>query len=252
MRIERDGELAIIRMEAGKANSMSREMLAKLVDLFDELERTDARAAVLTGDGRSFSAGLALPRLIDLDRAEMRDFIDRFADAMARVFRVALPVVAALDGHAIAGGCVLACQCDVRIAADANLRIGLNEVQLGIGMPAVVLEPLRLLLPPSSFVKVGLEGVLSTPADAHRLGLVDEVVEPARLLSRACERAHELAAIPKDAFAQVKLAWRRPALDAIAKDGDDVREHWLDTWFSPDAQARLRATVARLQQRVGS
>lgn len=250
MRIERDGEIAIVRMEAGKANSMSPEMLPRLVALCDEVERSDARAIVLTGDGRSFSAGLALPALIDLDRATMRGFMDVFADAMTRVFRIGLPVVAAIDGHAIAGGCVLASQCDVRIAADASLKIGLNEVQLGIGMPAVVLEPLRLLLPGSSFVRVGLEGGLFSPTDALRLGLVDEIVAPARLLARACERARELAAIPKHAFAQVKLAWRQPAFDAIAKDGDDVRERWLDTWFSPDAQTRLRATVDRLRQRA--
>lgn len=249
MRIERDGELAIVRMEAGKANSMSREMLGRLVELWDELERTDARAAVITGDGRSFCAGLALTTLIELDRAEMRGFIDLFSDAMARLFRLARPVVAAIEGHAIAGGCVLATLCDARIAADAPSKIGLNEVQLGIGLPAIVLEPLRLVIPPASFVHIALEGGLFAPADALRLGLVDEVVAPDRLLPRAIERARELAAIPAAAYAQVKLGWRGPALELVARDGDDVRERWLDTWFSTDAQQRLRATVDRLRAR---
>jgi enoyl-CoA hydratase len=249
MRIERDGELAIVRMEAGKANSMSRDMLARLLELAIELDAGDARGVVLTGDGRSFCAGLALTTLIDLDRASMRGFIDGFSDAMTRWFRLGVPVVAAIDGHAIAGGCVLACQCDVRIAADGPARIGINEVQLGIGVPAVVLEPLRLLLPPASFVPVALEGKLFAPADALRVGLVDEVVAPAELLPRAIERARELAALPSAAFAQVKLGWRGAAIEAIARDNDDVRERWLDTWFSTDAQQRLRAVVDRLRSK---
>ncbi|MBC8069987.1 MAG: enoyl-CoA hydratase/isomerase family protein [Deltaproteobacteria bacterium] len=247
MRIERDGELALVRMEAGKANSMNREMLAKLLELFRELEDSDARGVVITGDGRSFCAGLALTTLIDLDRGSMRGFIDAFSETMTRLFRLGLPVVAAIDGHAIAGGCVLAAQCDVRIAAEGAARIGINEVQLGIGVPSVVLEPMRLLLPPASFVPVALEGKLFTPSEAKQVGLVDEVVAPTQLLPRAIERARELAAVPGEAFAQVKLGWRRGALDAIARDNDDVRERWLDTWFSADAQQRLRAVVERLR-----
>jgi enoyl-CoA hydratase len=250
MRMERDGELAIVRMEAGKANAMTRAMLDGLCECWDEVAETDARAIVLTGDGRAFSAGLALPELIELERPAMREAIDRFTRAMVRVFATELPVVAAIDGHAIAGGCVLACQCDARIAADAALRIGLNEVQLGIGFPAIVLEPLRLFLPPASFGAVGLEGRLFAPAEARALGLVDEVVPPAELHARACARARTLASVPSSAFAQVKAAWRGPAMDAMARGGDDVRERWLDTWFAPEAQARLRATVIRLTSRA--
>ena len=249
MRIERDGEVAILRMEAGKANAMTRTMLDVLSARWDEVCEGEARAIVLTGDGRAFSAGLALPELIDLDRAGMREAIDRFTSVMVRVFTTDRPVVAAIDGHAIAGGCVLACQCDARIAADVPSRIGLNEVQLGIGMPAVVLEPLRLFLPPASFSAVGLEGGLFAPAEAHALGLVDEIASSPDLLARACARARALAAAPRSAFAQVKAAWRHPAMAAIARDGDEVRERWLDTWFQPEAQDRLRATVARITSR---
>lgn len=250
MRIERDGEVAILFMEAGKANAMTRTMLDALLSCWDEACRSDARAIVLTGDGRSFCAGLALTELIELDRAAMREAIDRFTAVMVRVFSTDRPVVAAIDGHAIAGGCVLACQCDARIAAEVPARIGLNEVQLGIGMPAIVLEPLRLFLPPASFNAVGLEGRLFSPSEAQALGLVDRVVSRDELLGAACERARVLASVPTTAYAQVKAAWRGPAMAAIARDGHDVRERWLDTWFHAEAQARLRATVARLTARA--
>jgi enoyl-CoA hydratase len=248
MHIERERELAILHMRAGKANAMSPALVRRLSELCAEVEAGDARALVITGDGRAFSAGLALPELINLDRAVMRGFMDEFKRAMLRVFALPMPVVAAIDGHAIAGGCVLASQCDVRIAADRPLKIGVNEVQLGIGLPAVVLESLRVFLPASSLLKVALQGGLFEARDAMALGLIDEVVSPEQLLARACERARELAGVPRAAYAQVKLGWRRPAIEAIERTDQVVAEQWLDTWFSDEAQTRLRAIVERLRK----
>ncbi len=248
MHIERDQELAILHMQAGKANAMSPSLVRQLCELCDEVERSDAQAVVITGDGRSFSAGLALPELIDLERSVMRAFMEDFKLTMLRVFKLPMPVVAAIDGHAIAGGCVLAAQCDVRLIADRPLRIGTNEVQLGIGLPAIVLETLRLFLPPASLMHVALQGKLFEPHEAQAVGLVDEVVAPDKLLARACERARELSSVPRTAYAQVKLGFRWPAIEAIERTDAAVAEQWLDTWFSSEAQTRLRAIVERLRK----
>src|SRR5262245_57704476 len=104
MQIETHGDVAVLRMRGGKANAMTAELLGDLVRLVDEIEASEAGAAVLIGDGPHFSAGLALPALIDLDRASLREFIDVFAAAMLSVFRCQLPVIAAVNGHAVAGG----------------------------------------------------------------------------------------------------------------------------------------------------
>src|SRR2546427_8326627 len=141
MRIERDGEVALIRLENGKANAIGPSFLDRLESLLGQLG--DARAAVITGQGSAFSAGLDLPALIDLDRVGMRAFVLRFDAVMMRVFELPIPLVAAVNGHAIAGGCVLALQADVRIGADREARIGLNETQLGIGLPSLVGGTLR-------------------------------------------------------------------------------------------------------------
>jgi enoyl-CoA hydratase len=157
-----------------------------------------------------------------------------------------MPVVAAINGHAIAGGCVLALMCDARIAAAGAARIGLNEVQLGIGLPAVVVEPLRLRVPPSSLTAIALEGRLFGVDAARAAGLVDEVVPPGDLEACALARAAELGRASRAAYAQVKRALIRPALEAIDARGVAEREAWLDTWFSAPAQALLRAAVARI------
>jgi enoyl-CoA hydratase len=241
------GSLAVLRLSGGKANSLTPALLDDLDLHLAEILASDAAAVVLTGEGRFFSAGLALPALVDLQRGAMRTFMGVFSTVMVRLFAADRPVIAAINGHAIAGGYVLALQCDERIAAGGDYRIGLNEVQLGIGLPASVVEPLRLAVPPSSFGPVALEGGLFKPEVARALGLVHEVVPAPELEQRAMERAEQLAAIPRRAYAQAKAAFRRPALEAIALLEESERERWLDTWFSEPAQARLQAAVAKLR-----
>jgi enoyl-CoA hydratase len=238
--------VALLTLSLGKANAMSSEMLETLDGLLEQLERSDAGAAVITGYDRFFSAGLALPTLIDLDRPAMKKAIGLFARVMARLYAQKRPVVAALNGHALAGGCVLALMCDLRIMAEGDFKIGLNEVQLGIGLPAVVIEALRAAVPPSSLVPLSLEGQMMSPSRARELGLVDEVVAPSELLPRALARAKVLANNPMAGVAQVKAALRRPVLEAM-QHHDEI-ENWLDTWFSPPARERVAAAVAKLRR----
>ena len=195
---------------------------------------------MLTGYDKYFSGGLALPALIELDRFAMKSFMGHFTHVMLRVFRCAKPIVAAINGHAIAGGCVLALMCDRRIAvADESVRIGLNETQLGLGLPPVVIEPLRAQLPPSSLATVAVEGALMSPSQALALGLVHEVGGDANA------GAARLAALPPAGVAQAKRALRAPVIELVER-GSRESDAWLDTWFSPDAQAILRAAVARM------
>jgi len=244
--------IQVLELRGGKANAMTTELLDSIERAVDDLERGPARAGVLVGYERFFSAGLPLPALIDLDRPAMHAFIERFARAMTRVYAAEKPIVAAVNGHAIAGGCVLALMCDWRVAVDdPAIRIGLNETQLGIGMPAIVIESLRLAVPPASIVPIAFEGTLFTPAQARELGLVHELAPEADLLARATARAQAFAERPQPAVAQVKRALRAPSLETIARIADQETGRWLETWFSPEAQARLRAAVAQLGGAVG-
>jgi enoyl-CoA hydratase len=250
MHIERQGAVAILAMQAGKANAINPRFLDFLGSCLEELTANPPGALVLTGDARSFSAGLDLPALIDVGTAQLTDFIRRFSDTMLRVFTLPFPVVAAVNGHAIAGGCVLALQADVRLMASGESRIGLNEVRLGIGLPTAVVETLRCQLPAASLFKVAAEGGLFLPEDALRLGLVHEVVESPQLLARATERAAGLAELPPLAFAHVKASLRRPTLLSIHASAPTDAASWVATFHAPAAQKLLREAVARLTKKA--
>ena len=246
MELERHGDVALLRIRGTKANSMTPEMVTSLGAAVGEVVASDARALVVTGEGRFFSAGLALPTLVALDRSDLRAFMQSFARTMRLLFLAPKPIVAAINGHAIAGGTVLALQCDVRIAAAGDQRIGLNEAQLGIALPTSVIEPLRFAIAAKHFADVALEGRLFTPVEALAVGLVDAVVAADELESHAIAKARALGAIPPAAFAATKESIRRPVLEAILRYEEDDADRWLDTWFSDEGQERLRAAVAKL------
>ncbi len=249
MELHRDGEVALLRIQAGKANAINAAFLERLGALLGELG--DARALVITGHQGFFSAGLDLPALLTLERAGMKSFIDGFSASMQRLFELPLPVVAAVNGHAIAGGCVLALQADYRVITDAACRIGLNEAQLGIGLPPVVVETLRCQVPASSLLPIALEGRLFEPQEALKVGLVHEVVPAASLEVRALAKARELAAIAPTSYRQIKESLRRPALEAIRAGSGLQADGWVATWFSAGGQERIRAAVEKLKQRKG-
>ena len=235
-------------MRAGKANAIGSAFLDRLSAQLDEVEASGAAALVLTGEGRTFSAGLDLPEISALDRSALERFIRRFSEVMLRVFALPVPVVAAINGHAIAGGCVLAMQADVRIAAEGDYRIGLNEVAIGLGLPAVVLETLRCQVSPGSLGPVALEGRLLRPEEARELGLVEAVLPPAVLLEQARGRAAELAALPRPAFRDVKQALRGPVAAAVRRVEREDARRWVETAFTPAARERLADVVARLNR----
>ena len=248
MEIQTSSGVAILPMRAGKANAIGTAFLDRLSAQLDAVESTRASALVLTGEGTAFSAGLDLPEVAGMDRAALERFIRRFSEVMLRVFALPVPVVAAINGHAIAGGCVLAMQADVRLAAEGDYRIGLNEVAIGLGLPAVVLETLRCQVSPGSLGPVALEGRLLRPGEARELGLVEAVLPPAVLLEQARGRAAELAALPRPAFRDVKQALRGPVAAAVRRVEREDARRWVETAFTPAARERLADVVARLNR----
>jgi len=246
MRLELHDDVAVLRLHGGKANAMDDAFLDGLDRVFVEFERSEARAAVIVGYETFFSAGLSLSGLQPLPRDALRSVIDKFHRVMLRIFRCPRPVVAAVNGHAIAGGCVLALQADHRVAADGPFKIGLSETAIGLGLPPLVVETTRLRVPAATWTPMMLEGRLFSPAEARDRGIVDEVAPPERVEAVALDVARRLGAVPPLAFANVKTSLRAAAVEAMTRDLAARHEAWLDTWFAPETRRIHAAAVAKL------
>src|SRR5262249_48114337 len=234
-------DVAILRLADGKANAMSIEFCETVTARFAEL--ADARAIVITASGRIFSAGVDLLRLLDGGEAYIRKFLPALSTMLARVFAHSKPVVAAINGHAMAGGCVLACAADRRLMAREGGRIGVTELLVGVPFPPAAMEIMRCALAPQYFEEAIFSGATYTPPQALERGLVHEIAEPDTLLDRAVAVAKTLAALSPRAFAQTKRQTRGPALERMddAATAADVEQ----IWTAPETLAFIRDYVAR-------
>ncbi|MDF1662994.1 MAG: enoyl-CoA hydratase/isomerase family protein [Planctomycetota bacterium] len=246
MRIEMMDGVAVMRLEGGKANAMSPDWVAQVAELVKELEASDASSVVMTGYDKYFSAGLDLVTLMGMDRDALRRFIVSFGHLTLSVFRLNRPLIAAVNGHAIAGGCVLAQQADYRFMVNGKAKTGLREIALGVGLPIVVVETARLRLKPEALIPVCYEGGLFSAAQACALGLMDEAVAPEDLETAALEKARSLGSMPGPAFAHIKNSWRRPAVEAIEANLATDTEAWLDTWYSDEAQGLIGGAIEQM------
>src|SRR5947209_2693830 len=231
---QRDG-IAIMRLDHGKANAMDTEFYAAVTTAFDKLKRAPSRAVVLTGQGGIFSAGVNLIRARDGGARYIRKFLPVLNRMFDTVFNFPKPVVAAINGHAIAGGCVLACCADARLMARVAGRMGVTELLVGLPFPALAFEVMRFVAAPQDFASLVYSGATFPPDEAWDRGLIDEITEPAALLDRSVAAAQTLAALSPAAFEVTKRQLRLDVTDRIKKHGRRVDTEATKIWASPKA-----------------
>jgi enoyl-CoA hydratase len=206
-------------------------------------EISSARAVVMTATGRTFSAGVDLVRLLEGGAPYVRKFLPVLSEMFATVFSHPAPVVAAINGHAIAGGCVLACAADKRLMARDGGRIGVTELLVGVPFPPAAMEIMRCAAAPQFFADAIFSGATYTPAEAVARGFVHDVVEPQALLERAVAAANALAALPPKAFALTKRQIHAPALERMQSPELDAAI--MQIWTAPETLERVRDYVSR-------
>lgn len=247
--VEQDGPLAIVRLDKGRGNAIDDALLADLTDWSGEAARDDAVRGVMLASAhpKLFCPGLDLLTLVDLDRAAMTDFMDRFATAIWSLYSLPKPMVACINGAAVAGGCILALTADSRVMA-RGAAIGLNELKIGVPLPWSVIHLLKGAVPPQAVAEVALLGRNFSNDDALRVGLADLVVEREALEHAALARLQEFAEKDAQSFSVTKGWIRLPALKAMRAGESEANEVWLDSWFSESTRARLNAIVASLRK----
>ena len=237
--------IAVMTLAHGKANALDIEFCEALAARFLELRGAGAKAVVLTGQGKIFSAGVDLKRLSEGGADYIRKFLPALHRLYDAVFYFPKPVVAAINGHAIAGGCVLAACADRRVMARDAGRIGVTELQVGVPYPALAFEIVRFAVPPRYLPEFTLGAATYATDAALRQGWVDEVVEPADLMPRAMAAAQSLAALSPKAFAQTKMQIRQPVTERMAASGAVTDRAVTDIWTAPETLERIRDYVTR-------
>lgn len=239
----RDGSVAVLRLAHGKVNALDLDLLEAIIVAFHEV--ADAPAVVLTGEGSSFSAGVDLYRILRNDASETEDFLDALSRALLTVFTHPRPVVAAVNGHAIAGGCVLAAAADLRLMSGGSM--GLTELKVGVAFPTAALEIVRHVTGRRAQSLI-LSGRLIEATEAVEVGLIDRVVDSESLLDTAIAEATGLAQVPKAAYEIVKRQLHAPAMAAIAREYEIYDALVARTWTSESGRAALATFVANLNQ----
>lgn len=225
--------IAIVNLIRGKVNALNGMVVNELRTQFTTLEADkDIKAVVLTGRGKFFSFGFDIPEFLSFTRDEFTDYLMNFTDLYTKLFLYPKPVVAALNGHTIAGGCMLALACDIRIMATGKGKISLNEIAFGSSVFAGSTEMLRFWIGSANASKVLYSGAMYSAEEAVSLGMVQEVFNQDDLLVQAKRIALDLGSKHLPAFASIKSLLRKPiADDMMAREGASIHE-FVDIWYS--------------------
>jgi enoyl-CoA hydratase len=242
-RKDADG-IRTLKLAHGKVSAMDIELGEAFIREMEDANIPSVKAVILTGSGSSFSAGVDLFRVLK----DGPEYGRRFLPVLDNLLRAALtlpkPMVAAVNGHAIAGGCILAAACDHRIMTEGNGRIGIPELAVGVPFPALPLQIMAARVADGPLRDLVFSGRTVTIDDAKTMGLIDEKCPSGMLMDRALEVAQRMAAIPLGAFALTKEAFYTPILERT-KQLADLNARVVDAWLQQHTYDTIRNYLDR-------
>jgi enoyl-CoA hydratase len=236
--------ILVLRMAHGKASALDVELCEELQREFEAAaEAPDIRALVLTGTGSIFSAGVDLPRLVNSGKEYVQNFVEALDSMLRALFLFPKPAVAAANGHAIAGGAIMAFACDYRLMSGG--RIGVPEALVGVPFPPLALEVVRFAVPRQHLQPMIYLARTIEAAEAKSMGIIDEVVPPGDLLTRAIAVARQLSEIPLDAFRLTKRQLREPYLHDAARIASASADEIDALWADPRSHEHIKTYLAK-------
>lgn len=241
--------VTVLRLDRPPANAICLELVRELEAALDAPAVADARALVLVGTGRFFSGGLDLEVVPRYSREEQRELLGSLNRLIGRLYAMPIPVVGAINGHAVAGALILALTTDYRVGPTGDAQLGLTEARVGIPFPAAPMIVLRAECAPQDVRYTALWARNFGPEEARRRGLLDELVATESVLPRAIEVARDMAGMPADSYARIKRQVRQAAIEAIEEVVARGADPMLEQWLSPQARAAAAAVLDRSRRR---
>jgi enoyl-CoA hydratase/carnithine racemase len=240
-------KVALVKLDRGVTNAIHLNLVEKLSEAFKYLKHdTEVYALVLgSSNDRFFSIGFDILSLFERSREDFAAFYQAFNRLCLELYTFPKPTVAAISGHAIAGGCILALCCDYRFISEGHKLIGLNEVKLGVPVPYPADCILRQVVGARHAREVMEEGEFYPPEQAYEIGLVDQILPLEEILPAAIEKASKLGALPQQAYTLIKRN-RVESISALIRAKLAEKERlFVERWYSPDARERLQAAIEK-------
>ena len=239
--VSKDGEIATATLSRGKVNALNEPMVEELTKSFEDLAIDNAvKSIIFTGTGKFFSFGFDVPEFLSYPKDDFVRYLEKFTKLYTDVFLFPKPVVAALNGHTIAGGCMLATACDSRLMVTGKARISLNEITFGAPVPAGSVEMLRYCVGSRHAQSILYSGAMYSAEQAFELGLVDQVSSEYALAEDARKVAQELAQKDSSAFRTTKHLLRKPVAEQMIKREKDAILEFVDIWYSEQTWENLK------------
>jgi enoyl-CoA hydratase/carnithine racemase len=248
------GTIRCLQLSRPPVNALDPDLCRALIAAIEEAGKDGVCGLVLAGSPKIFSGGLDVPYLLSLgdDRRAVLECWQAFFGAARLLAASRVPVVAALTGHAPAGGCVLALCCDYRVMARSldpakPFVLGLNETQVGLVVPEGIQRLMRRVVGDHRAERLLVAGDMVTAERALEIGLVDELADLEDVVPRAVAWLQALLALPQTPLLQTRALARQAVVEALSPDIVQL-ERFVDRWWEPDTQTALRALVAKLKK----
>jgi enoyl-CoA hydratase len=233
--------IATVTLQRGKVNALNEPMVEEIADSFGNLETdTEVKSIIFTGSGKFFSFGFDVPEFLTYSKSDFISYLGKFTDLYTYMFQFPKPIVAALNGHAIAGGCMLATACDFRLMASGKGKISLNEITFGAPVFCGSTEMLRYCVGSRNAQSILYSGAMYSAEEAFQLGLVDQVSSEDGLADDARKVAQELGEKDSSAFRSIKKLLRKPVAEEIVKHEKDYIVEFVDIWYSEKTWENLK------------
>jgi Delta3-Delta2-enoyl-CoA isomerase len=244
------GPVRELRLNRPPVNALNTELITALRRAIEQAPRDGVRAVIVSGAPGMFSAGLDIRLLVGLDAPAIAVLWRELYALMKALATAPMPIVAAVTGHAPAGGTVIAIFCDWRVAASGDFKLGLNEVQVGIPLPPVILATLRRQVGPRQAERLAVGGLIVSTEEALKTGLVDELAPPEQVVERALAWCRTLLALPPQAMLATRQRARADLIALFEQGAEEELRTVSEAWWTAEAQSTLHAVAERLAKKA--
>ncbi|MFX1515057.1 MAG: enoyl-CoA hydratase/isomerase family protein [Promethearchaeota archaeon] len=245
--LEVSDNVGILKLNRGITNAINLELVKQITKNLSEIKvDPEIHSVVLSSTNNKFFAiGFDIPELIELSRKEFKVFYQSYNQLCLDLYSFPKPTIAALTGHAIAGGCILALCCDYRFIAEGRKLMGLNEVKLGVPIPYPGDCILRQIVGSRYAQEITYVGDFYPSNELLQMGMVDAVFSLEQVLNKSIEKAKLLGSLPQGAFERIKRNQIEVVRIQIIEYLAEKEEIFIEHWFSAEARDRLKEAVEK-------